>query len=390
MIILTAGDHRFRSMIGLCRAQAERFGYEFRYCDLGRLDLGSEGRIRFDDSLLAGGGMNERFAAKGYYLELEGGWRSHALHKPILVRECLRQGGETIAYLDGDAIPAAPLDEVMTRDYDVGVVMRPRGELTDMPEYSGVINAGVLFFRNTRRARELVEKWIVRTRALGNDQRALNEILFPGVECWHPFEEDWRYHTHLRPGLFAVGGLEVRLFDFRFNCFTAPLPRGYKILHFKGDYRRHFDPWWLRRAFGVADMGEEPGSGLFDRREREASKRGECPVVIDHRLFPYFPLFFLQDPVAYLLYRSRPGAPSRAHRSTEEDSTIFELPTFRRKAREVHIVAKLLELPHLSALSALMDPDGSCHFPEQVAGPVGYVLLGRRAVLLYKRAAPPS
>lgn len=261
MLIVTAGDHRFREMILASQRQAAAFGYRFQAYDLGGLGFGEE--YNFDLAAagfqlgLAGSGSpsQERFARDGIYSELEAGRFTRALHKPWMVQQHLNGATDFIVYLDGDAMLLSSIDEVVSDDYDVGLVLRADGDISFSPHTSGQINAGVMFLANSDGARIFVDLWTRETRQARNDQVALNNLVGLGNAGWQAAQRrrwwqrhrptKWVFNTSGIPRELNVDGVRFRLFDFTYNCFAAPLPPAAKIAHFKGPQKARFDEFRL-------------------------------------------------------------------------------------------------------------------------------------------------
>ncbi len=287
MIVLTAGDHRFRDMIRVSQRQAESFGYEFLAYDLGGLGMGRA--FEFDVAQLNFGEQSSdafnsdglkidrsgkslwrsitgfvsgcfsrrskssenlgerpsqtRFSRDGVYLELEAGRFTRALHKPSIIQNCLAEPNDFVTYLDGDAILLSRIDEVASGAYDIGLVLRPDGDVSWSPHTSGQINAGVMFFANNDAARHFVHEWAAETVRARNDQVAVNQMLGLGNAgwkqvtrrwSWRKKRTQWRFDSGALPRELQAYGARVRLYEPAYNCYTAPLPADAKIVHFKG------------------------------------------------------------------------------------------------------------------------------------------------------------
>ncbi len=246
-------------MIALSERQSAGLGYRSLVYDLGGLDGHPGGRIPFDYRRIAEPILVRSFRDRGFYQEIQPGWRTRALHKPFIVADCLERGEDLVTYLDGDAILLSRIDEVRSGDYDLGLVTRPDGETTGHPEMTGLVNAGVMFFANTAATRGFVESWIHSTRLLRNDQLALNALLFQETDCWQPLPEEggWRFAGDEAPETLSIDGLTVRLFDPSYNSYLFPLPATAKIAHFKGKERR-----WVDGFLDWASAQSPPGESV--------------------------------------------------------------------------------------------------------------------------------
>lgn len=224
----------FRELIGQTMATAKRHGYRSDVYDLGTLGIGESYRIE-----------DRSFIEKGYYQkELKNGYKSKSIFKPELVKLSMSKHDELVVYLDGDAQLCANIDEVDTDDYDIGVTLRDVTELgtdwyRDNVEIVKYVNAGVIFFRPTERAREFVAQWARLTEELGNDQMALNALSSP-----EDYPEPWSVRT--------LNGVRVKYFPARiynFYYFTEIMPIGAKIFHFKGSVRKYYPFDFKKRLF---------------------------------------------------------------------------------------------------------------------------------------------
>ena len=170
-----------------------------------------------------------------------------ALHKPQIIGEALDKLpiGELLVYLDIDAIPIRKFDEVDILDYDIGVTKRINGDDTHIGcvPMVGMINAGVIFFRNTPSVRKFVQNWQDVCNRLGGDQYALNELLLPeGKQYWHPTCNN-RMHFHLNDFPDKIVSQEqdliIKIFPSElYNCYRLDfLTDKTKIVHLKGHHK---------------------------------------------------------------------------------------------------------------------------------------------------------
>jgi len=115
------------------------------------------------------------------------GWR----FKPTLLAELVCSASEPVVWMDADAWPIGPVAEVFDDDrFDVAVTLRGKLELNGKDAkgraFLGWINAGVMFIRPTKPAREFVARWKAATVSVGNDQQALNQTVFGDEYGKHP------------------------------------------------------------------------------------------------------------------------------------------------------------------------------------------------------------
>lgn len=236
MLIVTAADAKYRELFEACKRKALEFGYGFQAFDLGGLGEGTP--VSFADPM-----MQTRLRAHGYYQQVGARWRTKCLHKPEIMLQTLEEHNELVVWLDADAILTSPIDEVDTRDYDLGVVLRCPGDSTSSTEFLGLLNSGVVFAYPTAAGIEAVRRWTELCQSLGCDQKSLNHLVQPEfvVDAWRRTPKGaYEFVTPALPERLTVRGIQVRYFPWRYNCFIFPPPPEARVLHFKGKHRRHF------------------------------------------------------------------------------------------------------------------------------------------------------
>jgi len=227
-------EFSFGSIIRDTMRTAQRCGYRTAVYDLGSLGFGEKYALR-----------GERFDANGFYRkEPVKGYKSKALFKPEIVRKCLSESKDFTVYLDGDALLAGCLPEILTDDYDIGVTLRDRSELgtpwhEEYFEIAKYVNAGVIFFNYTEETLRFVNRWDELTHEVGNDQMALNRLT-TGNDYPTPYS------------IKKVGATRVKYFPckkYNFYYFNEGWPGGVKIIHFKGDVRHFYPLTWKKRLY---------------------------------------------------------------------------------------------------------------------------------------------
>jgi len=238
MIILTAGNYRFKRMVKTSVKQAKKFGYNPVVYDLGGLGFGKPFFV-----------SDPSFREKGYYWTTEDGRRSTGMHKIALIRECLSTTCDFVAYLDGDAILVDRIDEV-AGNYDIGLTVRMQEEVEETHRrtkgthriYAGYINAGVMLFNNNKNTRHFIGIWERESQKFGgDDQHALNSLLQEHFPLIHD-------------RTITVDNVKIRTFDTRiYNYYyfdrhkyayadikDADIRKA-RILHFKNDRKEHYE-----------------------------------------------------------------------------------------------------------------------------------------------------
>ncbi len=224
----------FRGVIQNTMKKAKEFGYQAVVYDLGALGIGEPFTVQ-----------DESFAKKGYYdRDVQGAYKSKSLFKPAMVQYCMNQYKDFVVYLDGDAQLLGNIDEVESQDYDIGVTLRDASEMenewhTEHFEIVKYLNAGVIFFNNTKATKDFLERWRILTDEVGNDQKALNQL-----SCPEDYPEPHSIHL--------VNGFRIKFFpckQYNFYYFKDGLNPNIKIMHFK-DPLRHFYPFgWEKRLY---------------------------------------------------------------------------------------------------------------------------------------------
>jgi len=200
MLIVIAGDYRFRPYVENADRTTRALGYETLVFDLGNLGMGESFQGRVSDIPL------------------------HTIPcKPHMLREaCSRVAEDSyVVWLDADAIMQARIDEIR-QDYDLGVTMRTK--IGNDPRV-GAINAGIVFVRNTAATRRFLDVWAAKSDLLDGDQSALNALI--------PLEKQDRDQCVGRQGIkVQVFPCAVyNFFDFKNDASGA------KIIHYKSKHR---------------------------------------------------------------------------------------------------------------------------------------------------------
>jgi len=224
----------YKNVINETVERASIYGYKPVVYDLGTLGIGEPYYVE-----------DEYFRAKGIYVkEVKKGYKTRALFKPGMVKKCLSEHDDLVAYLDGDALLCDNINEIATDDYDIGVTLRRLEELKNPWhqkhfEIVKYLNAGVIFFNATKAAMDFTDNWGKVTQSVGNDQKALNQLACPDT-----YPEEYSVHT--------INKTRIKYFPckkYNFYYFKMGLEPNIKILHFKGS-ERHFYPFdWKKRFY---------------------------------------------------------------------------------------------------------------------------------------------
>jgi hypothetical protein len=176
MIFITGADRRFLQygIIQEWENCMNKFFCQYEIYDLGGLTFGKKG---FEVTDL-------NFKMHGYYNQ-DAGYKTTALHKPIIILDALNSNIDNIVYLDADAFLKKRINPNFD-EFDIGVVEREFEDTKHNVDNilssvkilrKGLYNAGVLFFSNNQKVKGFVKEWIDKTQEVGNDQAALSLLL---------------------------------------------------------------------------------------------------------------------------------------------------------------------------------------------------------------------
>ena len=145
-----AGDKNFSHFVNTGIKYIEKLNYPVLIYDLGGLGKGIPFEGRY------GSGIGAKIPCK-----------------PHIVKDALSRipENEYVVWFDADALIFDRIDEIQ-EDYDVGVTVRVPKAL----ENSNPINAGIIFFKNTPRARNFVQRWTDLADKDVSDQPPLNRL----------------------------------------------------------------------------------------------------------------------------------------------------------------------------------------------------------------------
>ena len=101
-----------------------------------------------------------------------------SIHKPFCLLDFLAEFSLDCLYIDADTVLIEKFPETAFGHADVCIT--PRHPKERKPEYyrNGLINTGVIFFRNTKAVAEFIQQWVIICQAEDRtDQQALSELL---------------------------------------------------------------------------------------------------------------------------------------------------------------------------------------------------------------------
>jgi len=143
-----------------------------------------------------------------------------ATHKPFCVSHYFKNYSEPMIFVDADCLFTEKVEET---GFDIGVTLKPRKNIDISNHFTGILNAGVIFFNAS--ATQLVDKWADECRKPGTtDQKALSEILSETID-WKHYNKTYDWH-----------GLKIKV--FKTDDYNDYYLRNGKIFHFKGERHR--------------------------------------------------------------------------------------------------------------------------------------------------------
>lgn len=153
-------------------------------------------------------------------------------YKLDFIRRALNRSKEDVVWIDADCV-TRELDNPL-RGCDIAVTLRRRAEKDEYYNYSGLLNAGVIFFKNNHNSRRFIDLWEhnLPKGEHKTDQEALN--ITCGINGF----------TTAGDVLHNAGAMIRVLSCSKYNFFYFPEdPKDAKVLHFKGDVRHYMQDY---------------------------------------------------------------------------------------------------------------------------------------------------
>lgn len=159
--------------------------------------------------------------------------------KPYCIRDCADRIDGDLVFLDGDAVLANSINQVMDDSFDIGVTLRPKEEIEAARERGNyhVLNAGVIYFPcESDKITAFVDEWISRMLELDCDlyeQTALTELIKTA--------DDGIYDDYYNTGTLNVRGVDISvkvLPTTKYNYYKIEEgvdPIENRVLHFKNN-----------------------------------------------------------------------------------------------------------------------------------------------------------
>ncbi len=150
-----------------------------------------------------------------------------AEYKPNAVRKAMLEG-EDVAWIDADCLING-LDNPLS-DCDVAVTLRRKTVKDQYHYFSGLLNSGVIFFKNNENGKRFIDIWeesFSKARS-GGDQEALNI-----ATC---ITDETKYGD-----ILIRDGIKIKVLSCDdYNFFYFPEENSAKVRHYKGDVRQHY------------------------------------------------------------------------------------------------------------------------------------------------------
>jgi len=168
--------------------------------------------------------------------------------KPRVVAEAIQQAeeDELCAWLDADAIPRYSFDPLHSKEFDVAVTLRAPAEVGVSRAESAFLNAGVIFFRANKYAKEFIARWRIQAERMGNDQWALSDM----VGGWMSIDE-WKQTYNKTIWSEAARVHILHATEWNYFDFNRQPPPSARILHFKRGWRALNGPEWWKQVAAV-------------------------------------------------------------------------------------------------------------------------------------------
>ena len=172
----------------------------------------------------------------------------YATHKPYCILDFLKKQANDCLYMDADTLSTEKIQSNLFSQFDIAVTPRHNKEKKPSHLKNGLLNSGVIFFKNTNPVIDFIEQWIQAcARSECSDQEALSLLLSREVDLLNG------------PAIQKFGGLTVGLLDpSEFNDVSCSTGR---VLHFKNAARKK--EAWQQYVNAAATLKKYPRYILF-------------------------------------------------------------------------------------------------------------------------------
>ena len=211
--IMTCGDSRyFEFLYNFERNVRQQFGFWPVIYDLG-LEEEQQQRLKSDIRKVV---VPEAFNTQNSLNYIR------TTHKPHCVLDFLATYPQDCLYVDADTVFVSAFDENVFKNADIAVTPRHPKERKEKYYANGLLNAGVIFFRNNHKGvAEFISTWRNKCEEPDTtDQKALSDLFSEEIDLLNPTEP-----------LQKCKGVKVGLLDAKIyndvSCRTG------KLFHFK-------------------------------------------------------------------------------------------------------------------------------------------------------------
>lgn len=206
MIIVTAGTSDFAPYMNLTKQRAEAFGHK----------------------------------VKLHFYVVGKDWPYNSKKIP-LVKKILQESGETVVWIDGDAVLHSSIHELDTSEFDIGVTPKPiRKEKLDRVgvKIYGAFNPGVFVAKPNQKVFDFLDAWSPISKS--HDSTTFRKLLEKdGVEKKEARRFKWGMFENRE--VVSLKGMTIKFFPYIYNYIyhlREPLPEDVKIVHFKSKKSR--------------------------------------------------------------------------------------------------------------------------------------------------------
>ena len=155
--------------------------------------------------------------------------------KPYCLLDCANRCKGSMIYLDGDAFLINKVDELM--DFDIGVTLRRKNEITNEQNNCQVLNAGVIIFGGSyKKNTTFIKEWI-------NTMHSTHEYLIEQTALTRMIEKNnlGIYNDYYNTGTLEIEGMRIAVKIlpceiYNYNWIEEGVDKEkVKIVHFKNN-----------------------------------------------------------------------------------------------------------------------------------------------------------
>lgn len=175
-------------------------------------------------------------------------FRHYANQKMYTIKHCYENfcSDCSLIYIDPDVIPINPVDEIFSKDFDIGVTLRPIEDrsVIGADGHPHILNSGVILLgKNNNRVKCVLDEWIRRTNMADTiEQTSLTNIYQDSLSA--NLEELVEFEKYYHISKYVVNNTPIQIITLPSNIFNfVKIERGIdennvKFAHFKsGRYK---------------------------------------------------------------------------------------------------------------------------------------------------------